>query len=94
MNSDDNPADLARWLQEAARRRQPPLADLQDELQKSGEHPQPRKLPPWTRIRWSVYALITAIAYLQYFYTDVMLQINAIRPLIVLLFVNGMLPPV
>jgi hypothetical protein len=44
--------------------------------------------------KWPLFAAVLAIAYLQYFYADVMLQIAALPAVIFFILINGQMPPV
>jgi hypothetical protein len=85
---------LAQWLQEAARRtRRPSSSDLQ---------PGTPATPIAQRSIRSVLegakrpliAGLLAIAYLQYFYVDVMVQIASLPAMIFFILINGQMPPV
>jgi hypothetical protein len=86
---------LAQWLQEAARRTQRP----------SSPDPQPTPAPiPIAkqsaarsllgRAKWPLIAVLVAIAFLQYFYVDVMVQIASLPAMIFFILINGQMPPV
>ena len=46
------------------------------------------------RAKWPLLVALSACAFLQYFYMNVFLSIDAVRSLIVFVLVNGALPPV
>ena len=46
------------------------------------------------RAKWSLIAGLVAIAYLQYFYVDVMVQIASLPAIIFFILINGQMPPV
>jgi hypothetical protein len=90
----DSGEHMAQWLQEAARRTQPP----------SSPDPQPaasalpiaqesavRSVPG--RAKWPLMAVLVAIAFLQYFYVDVMVQIASLPAMIFFILINGQMPP-
>ncbi len=86
---------LAQWLKESARRtRQPASSDPQ---------PVPSALPIAResavqsllgRAKWPLIAVLVAVAFLQYFYADVMLQIASLPAMIFFILINGQMPPV
>jgi hypothetical protein len=86
---------LAQWLQEAARRTpRPSNSDLQ---------PGPPATPIAQKsalrsvlgsAKWPLIAVLIAIAYLQYFYVDVMVQIASLPAMIFFILINGQMPPV
>src|SRR5882762_3728089 len=90
---------LAQWLKESARRtRQRASSDPQ-------RAPQPvaSALPAAQesafqsllgRAKWPLIAVLVAVAYLQYFYVDVMVQIAALPAIIFFILINGQMPPV
>lgn len=88
----DTSRNLAQWLLEGGRRRRKPAQAALQEPRLVEPEPRPRRAG--TRGRWLVYAALTTLAYLQYFWADVLLQVNAIRSLIVFLLVDGGMPPV
>jgi len=85
---------LAQWLQESARRtRFPSSSDLQPGTptpiaQKSAL----RSVPD--RAKWPLIAVLVAIAFLQYFYVDVMVQIASLPAMIFFILINGQMPPI
>jgi len=46
------------------------------------------------RAKWPLIAVLIAIAYLQYFYVDVMVQIASLPAIIFFILINGQMPPV
>ena len=87
--SDDQ--DLALWLREAGRRRTPAKVEVGAATLPG----QPsRRAKRRSRLLLPVLTGITALAYLQYFYVDVMLQIYSLQHLIVFILVDGLPPPV
>src|SRR5437762_14319215 len=86
---------LAQWLKESARRtRQPASPDPQlaaPELPIVEESAVQSLLG---RAKWPLIAFLIAIAYLQYFYADVMVQIAALPAIIFFILINGQMPPV
>jgi hypothetical protein len=86
---------LAQWLQEAARRTQRPFS--------SDPQPAASALPSAQesavqsvlgRAKWPLIAVLVAIAFLQYFYVDVMVQIASLPAMIFFILINGQMPPV
>jgi len=83
--------DLAQWLREAGRRRAPAKVEVGAATLPG----QPsRRAKRRNRLLIPVLAGVTALAYLQYFYVDVMLQIYSLQHLIVFILVDGLPPPV
>ena len=91
----DSGEHLAQWLQEAARRTQRP----------SSPDPQPAAPPipiakesavqsVLGRAKWPLIAVLVAIAFLQYFYVDVMVKIGSLPAMIFFILINGQMPPV
>jgi hypothetical protein len=86
---------LAQWLKESARRtRQPASSDPQ---------PAAPELPivqesafQWVlaRAKWPLVTVLVAIAFLQYFYVDVMVRIGSLPAMIFFILINGQMPPV
>jgi len=86
---------LAQWLKESARRtRQPASSDRQ---------PAPSALPiaqesavqsVLGRAKWPLIAILVTVAFLQYFYVDVMVQIASLPAIIFFILINGQMPPV
>src|SRR6266850_3684639 len=84
---------LAQWLKESARRtRQPASSDPQ---------PAPAALPIAQesafqsllgRAKWPLIAVLVAVAFLQYFYADVMVQIASLPAMIFFILINGQMP--
>ena len=46
------------------------------------------------RAKWPLIAMLVAIAFLQYFYVDVMVQIGSLPAMIFFILINGQMPPV
>jgi hypothetical protein len=99
----DSGEHMAQWLQEAARRTQRPCsADLEPDTPAAVvQSPTQQMLTPRSSIRlglecakWPLFAAVVAIAYLQYFYADVMLQIASLPAIIFFILINAHLPPV
>jgi hypothetical protein len=92
----DTSRNLARWLQEAGRRTKRGSASSDVDGKPGASHAwhdgaMDRRLE---RAKWPLLVALSACAYLQYFYMNVLLAIDSIRSLIVFVLVNGMLPPV
>jgi hypothetical protein len=94
----DSGEHMAQWLQEAARRtRRPSSADLEPgapAAEVQSPIPQSSIRSPLERAKWPLFAALVAIAYLQYFYADVMLQIASLPAMIFFILINGQMPPV
>jgi hypothetical protein len=104
----DSGEHMAQWLQEAARRtRRPSSADLEPGTPAAVvQSPSPQSQTPQSptpqssirsaleRAKWPFFAALVAIAYLQYFYADVMLQIASLPAMIFFILINGQMPPV
>jgi len=91
----DTGKDLAKWLQEAARRKRKKSAIGQRATQNSGQPTAARKpvLAYIERIRWVLLSGLATVAFLQYFYTDTLLRIAYLPSIIFFVLVNGQLPP-
>lgn len=81
----DSTRNLARWLQEAGKRRTTGAPAAQ------AAAPAPRERGFWLvrdlkRTRWLPLAALAVLAYLQYFYADAFLQINSLPSVLVFLF--------
>jgi hypothetical protein len=92
----DTSRNLARWLQEAGRRTKRAAASTDVDGAPGAAHSwlsgaMDRRLE---RAKWPLLVALSACAFLQYFYMNVFLSIGSVRPLIVFVLVNGMLPPV
>ena len=91
---DDEGQDLARWLQESGRRKvdHAPVARLKNEpsTRKSADLKQPRYI---TQPSSMSLLVVAALAYLQYIYIDVNLQIASMRPVTVFIFTDATRPP-
>jgi hypothetical protein len=89
---------LAQWLKESARRtRRPSSSDLQPATPATPATPIAQKSALRSvleRAKWPLIAVLIAIAYLQYFYVDVMVQIAALPAIIFFILINGQMPPV
>jgi hypothetical protein len=83
--------DLAHWLREAGRRRPPAKVEVGAATLPGQPSRRARRR---TRVLVPILAGVTALAYLQYFYVDVMLQIYSLQHLIVFILVDGLPPPV
>ena len=88
MNTDpqhDDPANLARWLEEVGRRKYKPSASAQEEEPRK----TPRSGPPRRVARPELMFLLgqAASAYLLYYLVDVQLQILTVPAVVV--FVAG-----
>ncbi len=91
----DTSRNLARWLQEAGRRTK--RAASSDVEGKPGAARSSRNGATdggLERAKWPLLVALSACAFLQYFYMNVFLSVDAVRSLIVFVLVNGMLPPV
>ena len=85
---------LAQWLKESARRtRRPSSPDLQPAAPAT---PIARSAirSVLERAKWPLIAVLVTIAYLQYFYVDVMVQIASLPAIIFFILINGQMPPV
>ena len=89
---------LAQWLKESARRtRRPSSSDLQPATPATPAAPIAQQSAIQSvlgRAKWPLIAVLVAIAYLQYFYVDVMVQIAALPAIIFFILINGQMPPV
>jgi hypothetical protein len=94
----DSGEHMAQWLQEAARRtRHPSSADVEPGTPAAAAQtssPQSAIPSVLERAKWPLFAALVAIAYLQYFYADVMLQIASLPAMIFFILINGQMPPV
>ena len=81
----DSTRNLARWLQEAGRRKAGPAAAVP-------APPPERHRPRFTLgrelrgTRWVPLLALAALAYLEYFFADTFVQINALPALVVFVF--------
>jgi hypothetical protein len=73
--SDDPSVDVTRWLQEVGRRKAPRSA-----LAVPGELQKPSHALEWREV---TYLSLLGVAYLEFFFVDVFLQIFSLRSLIV-----------
>jgi len=86
---------LAQWLKESARRtRRPSSSDLQPGTPATPIAQQSTLRSVLDRAKWPLIAVLIAIAYLQYFYVDVMVQIASLPAIIFFILINGQMPPV
>jgi len=89
---------LAQWLKESARRtRRPSSSDLQPATPATPATPiaqQSTLRSVLDRAKWPLIAVLIAIAYLQYFYVDVMVQIASLPAMIFFILINGQMPTV
>ena len=89
---------LAQWLKESARRtRRPSSSDLQPATPATPAAPIAQQSAIQSvlgRAKWPLIAVLVAIAYLQYFYVDVMVQIASLPAIIFFILINGQMPPV
>src|SRR2546428_1836864 len=86
---------LAQWLKESARRtRQPSSADLQPAAAELPIVQESAVQSLLGRAKWPLIAALVAVAYLQYFYVDVMVQIASLPAMIFFILINGQMPPV
>src|SRR2546423_6861732 len=86
---------LAQWLKESARRtRQPASPDPQPAAPELPIVEESAFQSLLGRAKWSLIAGLVAIAYLQYFYVDVMVQIASLPAMIFFILINGQMPPV
>jgi len=46
------------------------------------------------RAKWPLVTVLVAIAFLQYFYVDVMVRIGSLPAMIFFILINGQMPPV
>jgi len=86
---------LAQWLKESARRtRRPSSSDLQPGTPATPIAQQSTLRSVLDRAKWPLIAALIAIAYLQYFYVGVMVQIASLPAIIFFILINGQMPPV
>ena len=86
---------LAQWLKESARRtRRPSSSDLQPAAPALAIAQESAVQSMLGRAKWPLVAVLVAIAFLQYFYVDVMVQIASLPAMIFFILINGQLPPV
>ncbi|MDQ5850303.1 MAG: hypothetical protein M3544_15200 [Pseudomonadota bacterium] len=91
--------DLSDWLQEVGKRRfsrqsghvEVPTPPRQVETPVQPEPPRPAERRPTGK--WLAISAVAAVAYLQFFYADVLLQIAKAPAIIFFVLVNGQLPP-
>ncbi len=86
---------LAQWLKESARRtRQPASSDPQPAAPELPIAQESALQSLLGRAKWPLIAFLVAIAFLQYFYVDVMVQIASLPAMIFFILINGQMPPV
>jgi len=86
---------LAQWLKESARRtRRPSSPDPQPVPSAIPITPESAFQSVLGRAKWPLIAVLVAIAFLQYFYVDVMVQIASLPAMIFFILINGQMPPV
>ncbi len=86
---------LAQWLKESARRtRQPASSDPQSAAPELPIAQESAFQSLLGRAKWPLIAVLVAIAFLQYFYVDVMVQIASLPAMIFFILINGQMPPV
>jgi len=86
---------LAQWLKESARRtRRPSSSDLQPAAPAIPIAQKSTLRSVLERAKWPLIAVLVAVAYLQYFYVDVMVQIASLPAIIFFILINGQMPPV
>ena len=86
---------LAQWLKESARRtRQPASLDPQPAAPELPIVQESAFQSLLGRAKWPLIAFLVAIAFLQYFYVDVMVQIASLPAIIFFILINGQMPPV
>jgi len=86
---------LAQWLKESARRtRQPASPDPQPAAPELPIVQESAFQSLLGRAKWPLIAFLVAIAFLQYFYVDVMVQIASLPAMIFFILINGQMPPV
>ena len=86
---------LAQWLKESARRtRRPSSSDLQPVIPATPIAQKSTLRSVLEHAKWPLIAVLVAVAYLQYFYVDVMVQIAALPAIIFFILINGQMPPV
>ncbi len=91
----DTSRNLARWLQEAGRRtKRAASSDVDGKPGAAGSWRDGAMDRGLERAKWPLLVALSACAFLQYFYMNVFLSVDAVRSLIVFVLVNGMLPPV
>src|SRR5438309_12016687 len=70
---------LAQWLKESARRtRRPSSSDLQPVIPATPTAQKSALRSVLDRAKWPLVAVLIVIAYLQYFYVDVLVQLAAL----------------
>src|SRR5438477_12199957 len=85
---------LAQWLKESARRtRQPASPDPQPAAPEPPNVEERAVRSLLLRAKWPLIAFLAAIAFLQQFYVDVMLQIASRPAMISFILLTGQTPP-
>jgi hypothetical protein len=87
---------LAQWLQEAGRRARRSSNTVEPGATAApvkSQAPQGATRSVLERMKWPLIAAFVAMAYLQYFYADVMVQIGSLPAIIFFVLINGQLPP-
>ena len=86
---------LAQWLKEAARRtRCSSSAELQPGAPATPIAQKSTLRSVLDRAKWPLITVLVTIAFLQYFYVDVMVQIASLPAMIFFILINGQMPPV
>src|SRR5881396_1941335 len=86
---------LAQWLKESARRtRQPASPDPQPAAPELPIVQESAFQSLLGRAKWPLIAFLVAIAFLHYFYVDVMVQIASLPAIICFILINWQMPPV
>src|SRR5882724_5825095 len=86
---------LAQWLKESARRtRQPASSDPQPAAPALPIAQESAVQSVLGRAKWPLIAILVTVAFLQYFYVDVMVQIASLPAMIFFILINGQMPPV
>ena len=86
---------LAQWLKESARRmRHPASSDPQPAAPALPIAQESAVQSVLGRAKWPLIAILVTVAFLQYFYVDVMVQIGSLPAMIFFILINGQMPPV
>lgn len=87
IDADSNDQDLARWLEEAGRRKQPKGGEAEKLPAAPMVHPAaapaPKKRVYFTRPRELLLLAMAAFAYMPYLYADVHVQIYSMNAVVV-----------
>ena len=84
---DTTDRDLARWLQEAGRRRAPtPSQPPEPPVEAPAAEPATKRPPHILHHRELLLLLVAALAFMPYFFADVHVQIYRLRHLIAFVF--------